>query len=143
MNPPLEPEVQAALERAGIRPRSCVRISKLRSTDAGRCTYRIEHDRGTVKARRLEDEPTARQLATLRSELPEAFAPVLLQHGRVLIEAWIDGDPLPAVPEPHHLETAGALLGEMHALSKLGPGVLHERAPLQITANSFEKSCGV
>jgi aminoglycoside phosphotransferase (APT) family kinase protein len=126
MNPPLEPEVQAALKHAGIRPRSFVRISKLRSTETGRSTYRIDHASGTVKARRLEDEPTARQLATLRSELPEAFAPVILQHGRVLIEAWIDGDPLPAMPEPHHLETAGALLGELHAISRLGERMLHE-----------------
>jgi hypothetical protein len=129
MNPPLEPEVQAALQHAGIRSRSFFRISKLRSTDGGRCTYRIDHDCGTVKARRLEDEPTAQELATLRSGLPVAFTPVILQHGRVLIEAWIDGDPLPAVPEPHHLTMAGALLGELHAVSRLGERMLHEACP--------------
>jgi hypothetical protein len=126
MNPALEPEILAALEHAGIRLRSYVPISKLRSAGSGRCTYRIDHAGGTVKARRLEDEVTARQLAAFRSELPEAFAPVILQHGRVLIEAWIDGDPLPDVPAPHYLATAGALLGELHARSKLGPGLLPE-----------------
>ncbi|MGD0010249.1 MAG: aminoglycoside phosphotransferase family protein [Terriglobia bacterium] len=126
MNPSLEPEILAALEQAGIEPRSFVRISSLRPADTGRCTYRIDHDRGTVKARRLEDEATARDLAAFRSELPDAFPPVIFRQGRVLIEPWIDGEALPDVPEPHHLATAGALLGELHATSRLGDRMLHE-----------------
>lgn len=120
MNPPLEPEVRAALQHAGIRPRSFVRISNLYPTGTERSTYRIEHDRGIVKARRLEDEAIAQELAALRSELPEAFAPVILRHGRVLIEAWIDGKALAGVPGPHHLATAGALLADLHARPRLG-----------------------
>ena len=125
MNPPLEPEVQAALQHAGIRPRSFVRISNLYPTGTERSTYRIEHDRGTVKARRLEDEAVAQELTALRSELPDAFAPVILRHGRVLIEAWIDGEALPDVPRPHHLAAAGALLAELHAKPRLGDRKLH------------------
>ncbi len=127
MNPPLEPEVQAALQHAGIRPRSFVRISKLPSTETGRSTYRIDYAGGTVKARRLEDEAIAQELTAFRRELPEAFAPVIFRYGRVLVEPWIDGEPLPEdVPEPHHLATAGALLGELHAISRLGERMLHE-----------------
>jgi len=129
MSPPLESEILAALEQTGIQARSCVRISKLRSTDEGRCTYRIDHDCGTVKARRLDDEATARQLAAFRSALPEAFAPVILRHGRVLIEAWIEGDPLPDMPEPRHVVTAGALLAELHARSAPGQGMEHKAYP--------------
>jgi hypothetical protein len=125
MNPPLEPEVQAALQHAGIRPRSFVRISNLYPTGTERSTYRIEHDRGTVKARRLEDKAIAQELTAFRSELPEAFAPVILRHGRVLIEAWIDGEALPGVPGPHHLATAGALLADLHAQPRLGDQMLH------------------
>jgi thiamine kinase-like enzyme len=126
VNPSLEPEIVTALEQACIHPRSFVRISKLRSSETGRSTYRIDHDRGTVKARRLEDEVTARQLATFHRELPDAFAPLISQHGRVLIEAWIDGEALLGVPEPHHLETAGAVLCELHSRSTLGGQRLHE-----------------
>ncbi len=125
MNPPLEPEVQVALQHAGIRPRSFVRISNLYPTGTERSTYRIEHDRGTVKARRLEDAAIAQELTAFRSELPDAFAPVILRHGRVLIEAWIDGEALAGVPGPHHLATAGALLADLHAQPRLGDRKLH------------------
>jgi thiamine kinase-like enzyme len=119
-------EILAALEQAGIRVRSFVRISKLNSAYTSRDAYRIDHDRGTVKARRLEDETTACKLAMFGSELPDAFAPILFRHGRVLIEDWIDGDALPDIPEPHHLATAGAILGELHARSAIAHHTLHE-----------------
>jgi thiamine kinase-like enzyme len=126
MNAFLETEILAALEHAGIRLRSFVRISNFHLTENGRSCYRIDHDQGIVKARLLENEPTARQLAEFRRELPDDFAPIISQHGRVLIETWIDGDALPAIPEPRWLATAGALLGDLHARPALGHRMLHE-----------------
>jgi len=129
MNPALDTEVLAALEEAGLRVRSFLRISKLRSANNGRITYRIEHEGGTVKARRLEDEATARDLAALRSGLPDAFTRVVSRHGRVLIEEWIEGDPLPLAPERNHLLTAGALLADLHASRTPGCRTLRAKCP--------------
>jgi thiamine kinase-like enzyme len=129
MNTPPEPEILAALEQAGICPRSFARISNLYSTSSERCTYRIEHERGTVKVRRVEDEATARDLAAFISELPEGFTAVIARHGRVLIEDWIEGEALPDVPGPHHLAAAGALLAELHAKPRLGDCYLHDECP--------------
>ena len=126
MNAPVETEILTALEKAGIHLRSFVQISNFRLTETGRVTYRIDHEHGTVKARLLEDEQTAGDLFAFRRELGDAFAPVIFRHGRVLIEDWIEGDALPVVPEPSHLATAGALLGEMHARSAIAYCALHE-----------------
>jgi hypothetical protein len=126
MNASVEIEIQAALKKAGINFRSFVQISKFRLNETGRVTYRIDHEHGTVKARLLEDERTARDLVAFRSELGDAFAPVILRHGRVLIEDWIEGDALPDIPEPSHLAMAGDLLGEMHARSTTAHCALHE-----------------
>ena len=129
MNTVPEAEILAALEQAGICPRSFVRISKLYSTSAERCTYRIEHERGTAKVRRLEDETTARDLAACMRELPDGFTAVIARHGRVLIEDWIEGEALPDVPGPHHLAAAGTLLAELHAKPRLGDRRLHDECP--------------
>jgi aminoglycoside phosphotransferase (APT) family kinase protein len=126
MSAPLEPEILAALGQAGLRARSFVCISNILSPEIDRTAYRIDHEQGTIKARRLENEPIACRLFELRRELPDAFAPVLLQHGRVLLEDWIDGEALPDIPAPHQLAAAGALLGELHARPTLGRRPLHE-----------------
>jgi Ser/Thr protein kinase RdoA (MazF antagonist) len=63
------------------------------------------------------------------SELPESFTAVIARHGRVLIEPWIDGEALPAVPGPQHLAAAGALLAELHAKPTLGDRRLHDKCP--------------
>ena len=132
MKIPPEPEILWALAQAGINPRSFVRISSLYSSSAERCTYRIEHDGGVVKVRRLEDEVTARNLAAFMSELPVGFTSCSARYGRVLIEDWIDGEALPDAPAPHHLAEAAALLADLHAKTRLGDLKLHGECP---TAN--------
>jgi thiamine kinase-like enzyme len=81
--------------------------------------YRIALVSGaTIKARRLEDEATARALCDLRRELPPAFVPVLARHGRVLLEPWIDGEELHGrSPSEEELAAAGALLAALHTLT--------------------------
>ena len=126
MNALLDPEIQAVLEQTGLRARSFVRVSNIRSPEIDRIAYRIDHDQGTVKARRLENESIARRLVELRRDLPDAFAPVFVQRGRVLLEEWIDGEALSAAPLPRYLAEAGTLLGELHARPALGCRPLHE-----------------
>jgi hypothetical protein len=75
-----ENEILEAIQRAGIRPRAFAQISKLKAPGNGRRVFRIDHDGGTVKARRVEDEPTARRLEMLGKMLPDALAAVRLNH---------------------------------------------------------------
>jgi aminoglycoside phosphotransferase (APT) family kinase protein len=126
MNTFLETEILAALEQSGIHIRSFIRISNFHLTPNGRSCYRIDHDHGIVKARLLEDEPAAQQLAAFRRELPDDFTPLVSQHGRVLIEEWIDGNPLPDMPGHHWPAIAGAILGDLHARPTFGQSTLHE-----------------
>jgi hypothetical protein len=115
----LEQEIYEALAYAGLRCRSCMRISNIRAPEIDRIAYHIVHGRGAVKARRLEDATTARQLFELCRRLPDAFAPVLFCHERVIIETWIEGEPLPDIPDCRYLQEAGNLLGDLHARTEL------------------------
>ena len=129
MNATLEPEVALALERAGLRARRVHALARNALAGSGRSRVRIELDAGpAIKARRLEDEATASRLFAIRQQLPDAFARVLARHGRVLLEEWIEGTELAdACPAPATLAEAGALLGSLHARSKLLGEALHER----------------
>ena len=122
----LEKEILAALENAGIHFLSFVRISNFHLVENSRSCYRVNHVHGTVKVRLLENESMANELAAFRRELPDDFAPVIFQQGRVLIEDWIVGDPLPNIPEPRWLEAAGIILGNLHARRSVGHRMLHE-----------------
>ena len=69
-----------------------------------------------LKARRLEDEATARRLFEIRQGAPAGFAPVLHCHGAVLLEAWIEGEDLAQRPATtQHLIEAATLLACLHA----------------------------
>lgn len=115
-------DVADAVAEWGARP---VRILPLRP-EAGpravRTSFRVELPDGTVvKARRLESEVAARQQVELRAGLPEAFAPVLARFGPILVEAWVDGLPLSAVPVSEPLiRQAGTLLAALHAWPRSG-----------------------
>jgi len=131
MSAPLEPEIALALERAGLRARAARPLSTIAPERSGRSVFRIDLDEGPpLKARRLEDEATASRLFAIRRELPAAFAPALARHGRVLLEEWLEGDVIGDVcPSPATLAAAGALLGRLHARTKLLGEALHERCP--------------
>lgn len=131
MRPPLEPEIALALEHAGLRARSAQALATIDPAGSGRSVYRIELETGgTLKARCLNDEATARRLCEIRRELPAPFAPVRLRVGRVLLEDWIDGKPLgDACPSADQLAEAGALLAGLHARTTLAGEPLHEPRP--------------
>jgi thiamine kinase-like enzyme len=127
LNEPLEPEIANALERAGLRARSVRALARIQPAASGRAVYRIDLEAGcTIKARRLNDEATARRLFEIRRELPAAFAPAICRHGSVLLEEWIDGEELgDACPSNAQLAEAGALLAQLHARSELAGAALH------------------
>jgi thiamine kinase-like enzyme len=70
-----------------------------------------------VKLRRCPDEARARRYVDVLAELDDpALARVLLRHGRVVVEEWIDGVSLAELPlSTERLAQAASLLGRMHA----------------------------
>ncbi len=119
MSDPLDPDVQRALAAARLEARNVLCISNIRSADLHRFTYRIDLASGvTLKARRLEDEATAARLATIRSFLPDGFAPVTACHGNVVFEQWIDGDVVGGgLPGEGLLAEAATMLASLHTLA--------------------------
>jgi aminoglycoside phosphotransferase (APT) family kinase protein len=123
MNAQLDAEILAALDELGHRIRGWQRISTIRAVETGRSVFRLDLESGEIlKARRLEDARIARELFELRRELPQGFAPALHCRGRVLLEAWIDGEVLStSQPTAAQLREAGALLASLHTVrSALG-----------------------
>jgi hypothetical protein len=129
MSEALDSEVTVALGRAGLCVRAFRRISKIQHPDTGRSVYRIDLQSGqTIKARRLQDEETARCLFEIRRELPDAFAPAFGRYGTVLLEKWIDGEVLGnALPSDVHLTDAGTLLARLHATPIVAGCSVHDR----------------
>lgn len=117
MNEALEAEVVAALSQFGLCVRSWQRLSTMRAPEYQRRVYRLDLAGGRVlKARRLEDEATARRLFEIRQEAPAGFARVLHCHGAVILEAWIEGEDLARRPATtRHLIEAATLLACLHA----------------------------
>jgi Ser/Thr protein kinase RdoA (MazF antagonist) len=110
------PEIAAALEQCGLRPRHVVLVSPLKGSKGRRRAYRVEVEGGrTVKARQVDTPEEARRLLALRAGLEEAFAPALAQCDCVLLEEWIDGSPLTDLEAERWVEDGGALLGRLHA----------------------------
>lgn len=130
MSETMESLVSAALAQAGLAGWSCTNISRLRPDVLNRTAFRIDLDRGgTVKARVLDDDDVASQLVQMRADLPDAFGRVLAQHGRVLIEEWIEGTPLPEPADLSVAAAAGALLGRVHATTAVDGWVAPEMRP--------------
>lgn len=107
-------EIDAALERHGLRARRVEELAPADPIKRGRSAWRIALDDGrTLKARLLESAEAARRLHERRGALGPAFPPSLGHAGRVVLEEWIAGVPL-AEPETW-IEPAARLLAELHA----------------------------
>jgi thiamine kinase-like enzyme len=141
MSEQLDPDVEVALNRAGLRPRTFRAISTMPSARTGRVAYRIELDSDRViRARRLEDDATARRLFDIRRLLPEAFAAPFDCFGRVLLEEWIDGDALrDTIPSDTLLQQAGSLLAYVHLTREVLGRRTHDMCD---TAAVREKAAG-
>lgn len=121
MNEPLDAEVVTALEQFGLRARSWRRVSTIRAAAHQRSAFRVDlTDERVLKARRLEDEATARWLFEIRQGAPPGFARVLHCHGAVVLEAWIEGEDLGQRPATRqHLIEAATLLARLHCTSQV------------------------
>jgi thiamine kinase-like enzyme len=128
MSDSLDLEVAVALDRAGFRAKAFRRISTVHAPHAKRSVFRIELESGrTIKARRVEDEKTARRLFEARRELPDAFASVFASYGAVLFEDWIHGEEVGSTPPSDaHLIEAGSLLACLHATPSVAGHPAHE-----------------
>jgi thiamine kinase-like enzyme len=138
---PLNPEVAAALDRAGRRIRAFCRLSKIHLPDARRSVYRVDLESGhTIKVRCFEDEEIARRVFEIRCELPDGFARAFARYGAVLLEDWIEGESLENTPPSDaHLFEAAALLAELHAKKTVVGQPLHGLRSTAAWRNTAER----
>jgi len=108
-------DIDRALARCGMTPRSTVLISPLGERKGMRFAFRVELDDGRrVKARHFGSDAAARRVFALHAGLEPAFARVVAHEGAVLIEEWIEGTLLSPLQAETWTEEAGALLGRLH-----------------------------
>jgi hypothetical protein len=119
---PLSAAIRAALAEQGLEAVRGELLSPLGEKKGRRCAYRVETGRGEIiKAREFENAEEARRVFEQRRGLEPAFAPAIACSGTVLIEEWIEGEPLREYDTEAWAETAGAILGRLHACP-LPPG---------------------
>lgn len=140
---PVPAEIAEALAAVGLQARAAQAITMIATPLQPRAVYRIALVSGeTIKARRLEDAATARELCALRAALPPAFVPVLALHGRVLLEPWIEGTELRGVPpEPATVRAAGAQLAALHATTTAAGRPVRATQPTQAWREFGERTC--
>jgi hypothetical protein len=116
-------EIAEAIAQAGHCVRTCREITTIRFPTINRRVYRVDLESGeTIKIRRLEDEPTAQRLFESRQDLPDTFVPAFYQHGRVVLERWVDGRILGIMPPTDaQLVETGMLLAGLHARGRRTP----------------------
>ncbi|MBI3786152.1 MAG: aminoglycoside phosphotransferase family protein [Deltaproteobacteria bacterium] len=112
----VEADIRTAVEMAGLHARGLSLISPLGVGKGMRYAYRVETADGRViKARHFESPGESRRVFELRRGIDDAFAAVFGCFGTVLLEEWIAGEML----DPHDTEgwaqTAGAIVGRLHA----------------------------
>lgn len=111
-------EVVEALAEAGLRPRAIQDVATIRFPGIDRATYRVDLESGEiVKARRLENECTARRLVERRRGLPDGFVPVLAHHKRVVLEQWVRGRIVGNTPASGVVSGAAKLLATLHCVT--------------------------
>lgn len=122
----LPDDIAQVLAQNGLCAREIRTLTVTPDPERPRATFRVELDSGAiVKARRLESPEAARTQHELRTAMPPAFATVLARSGAVLIEEWVDGQPVPQeIPGEPTLREAGRLLASLHAVPRVGDRVL-------------------
>lgn len=132
--------VEAALSEHGMVPAAVELLSPLRERKGTRLAWRVDtRDGGRIKARDLGSEHEARRVFDIRARLDTAFAPALGRHGSVLIEQWIDGEPLAGRESGRRFHEAGALLGRLHGtpLQPDAPSTCATRGWLRIASSAI------
>jgi hypothetical protein len=118
-------ELEAALgarlddvrRRLGSPPLAVRCVSTLHASGSPRAAYRVGlADGRAFKVRRLAEPGRARDLVAGLADLAEPrLAAALLEHDGVLVEEWVEGEPLAADAGRERLAEAGDLLGSLHA----------------------------
>lgn len=133
MSDRVDPDVAAAIAGTGLAVLRVREVSTIRSPGIGRAVYRLDLASGSaIKARRLENEDTARRLFDLQQRLPRGFLRAFGRQGRVLFEEWIEGEVLGhRVPDGTHLIEGAALLAALHTTPVDGarPSAREDTAP--------------
>jgi Ser/Thr protein kinase RdoA (MazF antagonist) len=98
----------------------CAKLESLsppgRGKKAGRRALRVETQDGRVlKVRIFESAEEAAALAALRARVEVGFLPAIERRGRLLLEAWIEGERLSPAQAEARAEELGSLLGRLHA----------------------------
>ncbi|MGE0702710.1 MAG: phosphotransferase [Vicinamibacterales bacterium] len=110
---------------------TAVPLSRFRAPTDPRLAYRLElADGSAVKVRRVRNAECARRVVAILDAANEMdFGRVVGVRGRVLIEAWIAGTPAGSLPDRSVLVEAGALLGRLHAVTRVGGAEVRRREP--------------
>lgn len=109
-------DVRTALDALGFRVRRLALLSPVDPMKRGRSTHRVDLEDGRrLKARRLESADEARRLLELRVEPAEHFVRPIAHRAHVLVEPWVEGEPLREAEAEARAGEAGALLGRLHA----------------------------
>jgi len=113
----LPPDLSALLETAGLEVSHSEEITPLPGSTTPRRTFRLQLTDGRViKGRIVRDAGAASRMQRWLPMLPEErFPPLLATSGTATLEAWYPGRPCREADDSM-LETAGALLGEIHGL---------------------------
>jgi hypothetical protein len=138
-------EAREALTLAGMQPLRWELASTFAPASTRRPSYRVElRGGGAIKVRCLLDASSAEDNVRVRAAMAApALSPVILRHGRVLVEPWVDGTPLAGGPLPDaHVEAAAAVLAGIHATEEIAGrrvrGETTTRAWLDTTAGWLE-----
>jgi Ser/Thr protein kinase RdoA (MazF antagonist) len=110
-------EVRELLAAHGV---ACAQLECVSPLGAGRRAGRVSlrvltRDGRLLKVRRLESAEAAAALAALRDRVDAPFLPAGTAHGPLLVEPWIEGEPLSSAQAERRAEELGALLGRLHA----------------------------
>jgi len=113
--PDIVEEMRETTTSLGLRVRRVMPLTLPDPRKRGRSTWRVDlRDGGSLKARRLESAEAAQELVRLRDGLEPAFARVVACRGPVLVEEWIEGEPLAGPTADERAGEAGVLLGRLH-----------------------------
>jgi aminoglycoside phosphotransferase len=115
-------EVRELLAAHGV---ACATLEPLAPAGAGRRAGRLSlravtRDGRLLKVRCLETADAAARLAELRARVEAPFLPAGTAHGPLLVEPWVEGEPLSAARAERRAEALGALLGRLHAATPPG-----------------------
>jgi Ser/Thr protein kinase RdoA (MazF antagonist) len=110
-------EVRELLAAHGV---ACATLECVSEPGAGRRAGRLSlrvltRDGRLLKVRRLETAEAAAALATLRGRVDAPFLPAGSAHGPLVVDPWIEGEPLSPAQAERRAEELGALLGRLHA----------------------------